>query len=106
MSCRNARSQGMCPFLRSTHEIKSNHPVTACKNICYLQRRPTRTNLFHTLHTQASLCLSPDHVVCPHYRIASHTHLVIAPRITPRAVVPRATARAHRSPRQVQTRTR
>lgn len=61
----------MCPFLRSIRQHRSGATSSSYTNACYLQRRPTRTNLIHALHTQANLCVSPDHVMCPHYRVAA-----------------------------------
>lgn len=69
----NEPHAAICPFLRSIREHQSGATSNSYTNACYLQRHPTRTNLVHALHTQANLCMSPDHVICPHYRIAMRT---------------------------------
>jgi hypothetical protein len=63
----------MCPFLRSVRQAHSGRETEAFTNACYLQRRPNRGNLIHALHTQANLCTSTNHVMCPHYRVAART---------------------------------
>ena len=61
----------MCPFLRSVRQTQSGQSSESFVNACYLQRRPTRGNLIRSLHTQANLCISGNHSVCPHYRVAT-----------------------------------
>jgi hypothetical protein len=62
----------MCPFLRSVRQHPPGEVSHSYVNACYLQRRPCRTNLLHALHTQANLCMSADHVMCPRYRVGAH----------------------------------